>query len=334
MSDAKLQKVVLPPDFIDLSFGEPVVVTKAFYKAINRFGDPFKMPTIQDLLKWTYQPAAGKPDLVSLLEQKHGAKVVVGNGAKHVLNCALYSMKRAGAQSAWLDIPYYPASPQFIESVGLVRSTDQSADVRLVTSPNNPDGKNYSNDELLQISSKGPTIHDAAYYTPIYLPSNQDPINIGDIQIYSASKMYGISGVRIGYAVCHNDRYYQDMTNFIEMTTAGVSAPSQDIMRNVELFFNDNPNLLDSFQREARASITEARNLLSTIDSDVLEIDSTEANSMFAWAKVGPALNAEAAKVYILPGELFGKPGYVRMNIAQPKEILIEAIRRLNNNKN
>jgi bifunctional pyridoxal-dependent enzyme with beta-cystathionase and maltose regulon repressor activities len=54
---------------------------------------------------------------------------------------------------------------------------------------------------------------------------------------------------------------------------------------------------------------------------------------MFGWFEVGPALNAEAAKVYILPGELFGQPGMMRMNIAHPPEVIREAVDRLNKHK-
>ena len=334
MSDnAKLQKVILPPDVLDLSFGEPVVVMKALFKQLNCFGNPFKMPNLYDLPKWTYQPAAGKPDFVGILEEKYGARVVVCNGAKQALAAALYAFRKAGLKSCFYDSPYYPANPSIIESVGLTWADQSSADSFLITSPNNPCGKNLSNIDITKWCHKGPVVHDAAYYTEIYLPQDQIPIPLGHIQVFSMSKMYGLSGLRIGYAVVYDEKYYKDVVDYIETTTAGVSTASQDIARNIELFFRDNPKYLAEFQREAREAIAKSRNLLTLLDPDVLQPEPCDSNSMFAWCKTGPKLNNKAAKVHILPGEIFGKPGYMRLNIAYPPEVIAEAIKRLNDNK-
>ena len=334
MSDAKLQKIILGPDWIDLSFGEPAVVMAALCRQLNRFGEPFKMPNFRDINNWTYQPAAGKPDLVQILEEKYDARVVVCNGAKQALAAALYAFKQAGARSVAYSSPYYPANPSIAESVGLVRAEDSEADCRIITSPNNPDGENLSNTEILNEYYKGqPTIHDAAYYTEIYLPEGQTPIPLGHVQLFSMSKMYGLSGLRIGYAVVHEEKYYKDIVNYIEMTTAGVSTASQDIARNIEAFFVDSPKYYEAFCREARASIILARKELEGLDPSVLELIPSQSNSMFGWFKAGPALDANAAKVYILPGELFGQPGMMRMNIAHPPGVIREAVGRLNKHK-
>lgn len=305
----------------------------ALFRQLNRFGDPFKMPTLYDLPKWEYQPAAGKPDLVKILEEKYDERVVVCNGAKQALAAAMYAFKQQGANTIYFDKPYYPANPSIAGSVNLTWSPASVADSFLITSPNNPDGKNYSNLELLNWRQCGPMIHDAAYYTEIYLPEDQLPLPLGHIQIYSMSKMYGLSGLRIGYAVCHNPKYYADMVNYMEMTTAGVSTASQDIARNIELILRDNPSYYKEFVAEARASIAASRKELEKLDPDVLELVPTIGNSMFGWFKAGPALDYNAAKVYILPGELFGQPGMMRMNIAHPPEVIREAVSRLNHHK-
>lgn len=332
-NDAKLQKILLGPDWIDLSFGEPKVVMNALFRQLNRFGDPFKMPTLYDLPKWEYQPAAGSPDLVKILEKKYDERVIVCNGAKQALAAAMYAFKQRGYNDIFFEWPYYPANPGLAESVGLTWSPEDKASSLLITSPNNPDGRNHSNLDLINWRCKGPMIHDAAYYTDIYLPDDQMTLPMGDIQVFSMSKMYGLSGLRIGYAVCHNEKYYTDMVNYIEMTTAGVSTASQDIARNIEMFFRDNPSYLKEFNREARASIASARKELDRLDPDVLEMVPCQSNSMFGWFRAGPALDAKAAKVYILPGELFGQPGYMRMNIAHPPEVIREAVDRLNKHK-
>lgn len=334
IDDAKLQKVLLGPDWIDLSFGEPKVVMDALFRQLNRMGDPFKMPTLYDLPKWEYQPAAGKPDLVKILEEKYGEKVVVCNGAKQALAAAIYAFKRSGCSRLYYGKPYYPANPSIAEFVGIAASDNKlECDCRLLTSPNNPDGKFLTSLEIISSQIEMPTIHDAAYYTDVYIPDNEITLPLGQVQIFSMSKMYGLSGLRIGYAVCHNPKYYQDMVNYMEMTTAGVSTASQDIARNIELFFRDHPSYYKEFCREARASIALARKELEKLDPDVLELVPCQSNSMFGWFKKGPKLNNKAAKVHILDGAIFGQPGMMRMNIAHPPEVIREAVERLNKHK-
>lgn len=334
IDDAKLQKVILGPDWIDLSFGEPKVVTQALYRQINRFGDPFKMPTLYDLPKWEYQPAAGKPDLVKILEDKYDAKVVVTNGAKQALAAAIFSFKRSGCRLLYFGKPYYPANPSIAESIGMSTSDQEhQCDSALLTSPNNPDGGHIKSVDILMSQTMKPTIHDGAYYTDIYIPDGDFTIPMGHIQVFSASKMYGLSGLRIGYAVVHNEKYYQDVVNYMEMSTAGVSAPSQDIVRNLELLFKEHPEYYTAFVKEARESIRLAREELKALDPDVLELMPCQSNSMFGWFKRGPRYNNKAAKVHMIDGEAFGQPGMVRMNIAHPVEVIREAVARLNKHK-
>lgn len=334
VDDSKLQKVLLGPDWIDLSFGEPKVVTQALFRQINRFGDPYKMPEIRDLLKWEYQPAAGKPDLIKILEDKYDTKVVVGNGAKQCISACMYALKQRGYNRLYYDVPYYPGNPALSKLIDLPWGNEKDADSFLITTPNNPDGRNYSNVDLIEWRYRGPMIHDGAYYTDIYLPDGQMALPMGDMQIFSCSKMYGLSGIRVGYAVIHNERYYQDVVNYMEMSTAGVSAPSQDIVRNLELLFKEHPEYYNAFVKEARESIRLSREELKALDPEVLELMPCQSNSMFGWFKKGPKYNGKAAKVHMVEGEAFGQPGMIRMNIAHPPEVIREAVRRLNDAKN
>jgi len=339
-SDAKLQKLNLGPDWIDLSFGEPKVVAVALGRQLNTFGSPFTMPAYNDLFKWEYQPAAGNLELTRFLENKYSAKVVVCNGAKQALSAACTVMgrsiktKQIGPASIYYDVPYYPANPIASSCGKLYRIDDKDiADCLLITSPNNPDGRNYTNSQLIDMQTKKRMIHDAAYYTPIYLPAEQIPIPIGRIQIHSMSKSYGLSGLRIGYAVCHDESYYQPIVDYMEETTAGVSAASQQVALNIETFFATHPDAKLAFEADARDMIKASRTELEALDPEVMTIIPCTHNSMFAWAKVGPKLDYKAAKVFILEGDLFGQPGMVRLNIAHPVETIREAVARLNQNK-
>lgn len=327
-NDAKLQKVILGPDWIDLSFGEPKVIFDALFRNLD---SSLKMPTTMSLKKYEYQPAQGMPKLVEFLENKYQAKVIVTNGAKHGLGAVMDSLKKNNYESIYFDTPYYPATPFLIAKSGLREEQSlRLAKAALFTSPNNPDGKNYSNNHMNSFKDSTYVVHDAAYYTPIYLPYTQKPEKIGHIQVFSASKMYGLSGIRIGYVVCYDESLVKNIIDYVEETTAGVSTASQEIILEIEKFFLTNPEKKIKFEKEAKEAISENRKILKKIKPEVLEIADCQSNSMFGWFKKGPKLNAEKAKVYMLDGALFGQEGMIRMNIAVNKEILAEAVDRLN----
>jgi hypothetical protein len=119
----------------------------------------------------------------------------------------------------------------------------------------------------------------------------------------------------------------------MESTTAGVSIASQEIMFSVEKYFLNHPDLLEQFHREARTCLLTSRYMLKDLDPEVLEVIPCNSNSMFAWCKTGPRFNGSAAKVYALDGTLFGQPGFTRLNIAHPPELIREAVARLNKHK-
>jgi aspartate/methionine/tyrosine aminotransferase len=330
MNDAKLQKINLPSDFIDLSFGEPFIVANACRNNLT-LGNGFKDPLYSGLHNCQYQLAQGAPKLTSLLQEKYGAKVVVTNGAKHGLAAILYALKKNGHDSIHYESPYYPANPSLLSFANL--SKDQyftNSRAMLITSPNNPDGNNHTNMFMKVMTNEHYVIHDAAYYTPIYLPEHQTPEALGHIQLYSMSKMYGFSGLRVGYVVCHDEVLFQDIVDYVELTTAGVSIASQDIAYNLETFFAKNPNNLNEFEQEAREAIKVNRSLLSQLDPEVISFQECMSNSMFGWGRKGPKLDYMNKKVYILDGSLFGDDAMVRMNLAVPYDALKEAIDRLN----
>jgi bifunctional pyridoxal-dependent enzyme with beta-cystathionase and maltose regulon repressor activities len=45
---------------------------------------------------------------------------------------------------------------------------------------------------------------------------------------------------------------------------------------------------------------------------------------------LGPKADLEKAKVHVVPGELFGVPGFIRMNLAFKEEIMQEILNRIN----
>lgn len=322
-NDAKLQKIILPPDFIDCSFGEPKVVTKTLFKHL---GFELKAP-----LNYEYQPAQGLPALTKLLEEKYQAKVVITNGAKHGLSAILHALKKNKYDGIYYDTPHYTPIPGLMQDAGLTRSPYiYSARVLLLTSPNNPDGKTYTNTFMNLLAEDKYVIHDAAYNTPIYLPDGHLPEKVGHVQLYSLSKMYGMSGLRVGYVVCHDDTLFKDIVDYVETTTAGVSTASQEIALSIEEYFWQNPEKLKLFEQESRELLKQNRMLLNKLNPEVMTPNECMSNSMFSFCKKGSKLDFMKAKVHMLDGSLFGDATMIRMNLAIPYNQLKEAIERLN----
>ena len=331
----KLAKLNLDPSWIDLSYGEPVLIKTEIAKLFPQF--TYNTNTL------SYPLAAGIKELTSLLEAKYNSKVVVANGAKQAMSAAFYALKKLGHAGVTIHSPYWVSTPKLIEAQGLIvrdlKDTDTASSAFLLTSPNNPDGKEFHSSRMIEMHSAAKDdnvtfIHDAAYYTPIYVNDPSDILpKFADAQVFSFSKMYGLSGLRIGYLVVNDDRLYQYATEFIEGSTSGVSVPAQLAALEVEQFFLENPDKKIQFENTCRSLMEESRSELKNLDPDVLTWVNTESKGMFAWCKPGPKLDTRASKVHAVDGLIFGASGMLRMNICFPKETIKQAVERLNNGR-
>ena len=80
MSDMLLAKPKLPPDWIDVSVGEPYLVRDNLVN-IFQIGDEFRNVNVSSA-DMVYPYPTGYQPLVRFLEEKHGARVIITNGAK------------------------------------------------------------------------------------------------------------------------------------------------------------------------------------------------------------------------------------------------------------
>jgi aspartate/methionine/tyrosine aminotransferase len=177
-----------------------------------------------------------------------------------------------------------------------------------------------------------PFIHDAAYYTHSYISQGTPLPAVGDVQIYSVSKMLGLSSLRVGYAVCPNPEFYRLIKEYMEAMTVGVSLPSQIFTFELMNRMRGYPQLVEKFENNSFFALQESKQLIKMVDSEVLEVPSNfeETPGMFLWAKKGAACDLDKAKINAIDGKHFGVPGYVRMNIAFRPEIIREIVSRLN----
>lgn len=328
MTDILLSKPKLPPDYIDLSVGEATLIKQALFKVVK----PFSSCNAEI---YNYPNPNGYEPLVKLLEEKHQAPVIITNGAKQALAASFWLLSKLGYTVLGMKNPYWALIPPLAEEYGLeCNVSDSYIEPFLLLAPNNPNGdcESYSSLKLLEHDSKLPFIHDAVYFTHSYLPEDYELGPLGDLQIFSISKMFGLSGLRVGYIVCHNQQYYKDLCAYVEMMTVGVSNISQDVSYNLLQFFKENPEKQLEFEGSCREALLKARQIFSKVDGSKIELPDNFLNvpGMFAWVRLKDKEALTRAKVNAINGSLFGDAEFVRINLAVEHSVLEECISRIN----
>lgn len=325
-------KPKLSPDYIDFSVGEATIIKEALFQAFPIFSS--SLCHLND--KTCYPPLNGYAPLVKLLEDTYQAPVIITTGAKQALGAVFYSLHKLGKKTLGQYNPHWPLIEPLANHCGL--SVKNGYDCYLAIAPNNPDGYLPDSNTLSTIAINHtrlniPFIHDAVYYTDVYMPRGYNLAPIGDVQIFSASKMFGLSGLRLGWAVVHNHDYYNLIQDYIEMTTVGVSIASQDFLLKLLQEIRNEPVKNKAFVDGAREKLYIAKALMKTIRPDVLDVPAniTDIPGIFAWCGVGKKCNFDKAKIHTVSGELFGDKSKVRLNLGLPTSVLLKAIERLNN---
>jgi aspartate/methionine/tyrosine aminotransferase len=332
MSDILLAKPKLGVGWIDCSVGESHLIRESVFSAYD-----IDTTKLDAGLSWEYPLPEGERELTEILSKRYNAPVVITNGAKQGLGAAFYALKKLGCSSVGMRNPYWALIPPLVKFHGLVPVPSYDADSCLSILPNNPDGYMMSPAEIETFvqdckAQEKYLIHDAVYYTHSYLPESSDLIPFGDVQLYSASKMYGMSGIRIGWAVCHNYKFYHLIKEYVEMMTVGVSEISQQFfLENIIKQEESKPSIKRKFEKKSYFALKEARQLFASVNSGILELpeDFEQTAGMFIWAKLKDADALRAAKINAIEGTPFGMPGHVRLNLALPKAVLKDVILRL-----
>lgn len=329
-------------DRINLASGEPILVrdiTRKLFE-LDRFSCDM---SFQD---WDYKVLGYKP-LIDHLEHKHNAPVIITNGATQALHASLYALAHLGAAKVGFRTPYWSRLPEMIDGAGLdyahfiggmMSQENLNIDSYLLTAPNNPDGYMPSL-ELLRTATqvykdhKIPCIHNAVYYTRTYLPIDHPIEAVGDVQIFSASKHYGLTSLRIGYVVVYNPHFYQLIRDYMELSTIGVSIPAQRLYLHLLERTEQMPLLEEHFVKTTREALRRSKQLIKELDPAKIELPMSLDLSCgsFAWLKLKQPDILTRAQIAAVPGELFGaKPDYVRVNLAVDHEILSTAVKCIN----
>jgi aspartate/methionine/tyrosine aminotransferase len=295
---------------------------------------------------WEYQSYGYQP-LVKFLEEKHSAPIVITNGANQGLHAAMYALQKKGFKNLGFRIPYWSRIPEIAKSVGLgytpfegdlLSEKKLDIDSYLLTMPNNPDGHLPPLDVVRMVSAllkqqRIPLIHDAVYYTRSYLPIDRPIESLGDLQLYSASKTYGLSALRVGYMIVHNTEFYDSLNDYMELSTVGVSVPAQKLFLHILNREEQLPFLKTNFDTMTREALKKSKTIFKTVSSENIELPDNfdRCCGMFAWVKPKKQDLFKKANIEVIDGNAFGKPEYVRINLAAGSAIIAEAVRRINN---
>ncbi len=329
-----LQKTSLPPDWIDCAIGEAQIVRNNLIETFDC--DILSVKTYVN--DYFYPAPNGFKPLVDFLEEKHSAPVIITNGCKQALGAVFYCLHKLGYKTYSMRTPYWALIPPLgdIHDMTFV-DMSQEYDSFLYVGPNNPDGHILEANVLLSLDREGrsimPIIHDAAYFSHIYLPHSYPLQEIGNVATYSASKSIGISGTRIGYMVCRDKRFYSLAMEYMEAMTVGVSINSQSLYLNILKEMKRFPNKTERFENKSALQLFENKrefNKLTNYKALNLKWGFEEQYGMFLFAETSDISLFEKAKVKVADGKYFGAPGYVRLNMGLPQEQIKEVVRRLN----
>lgn len=338
-----LVRTTLPAGWIDLGIGDAKAVRRAFEHTFGFGFDMFRSADRDTL--FDYQPPSGLRPLVSYLEARHNQPVVITSGAKQGLCAAFSALRSLGHRKLGLRVPYWCQLPPAIKSEGLNPvfiegsyrfsfnpSEPGAFDSYLLVSPGNPDAHIENTDYIEKLKlARIPVIHDAAYNTRAYTGflHSHDKFD-ADVEIYSFSKMFGLSGLRVGYCVVRNETIYKHMLDYVETKTVGVSSLSQNFVLSAlergDYPVGVNKKLVHVFEDAAKLELRASAEQFKRLEK--LKPHHMMIGPMFGWFK-NEGIDFEKHRIHVMDGKHFGAPGFVRINFAAGSEVCREAVDRI-----
>lgn len=202
--------------------------------------------------------------------------IVVTVGAKQALHAAIWSINnKNGGMVTDIEVPapFWPTYPSLAEHahLGFNRYVD-GFEIKILTSPNNPDGKEFAQRECY--------IWDAAYAHSVYGWSGAAPKH--KISVWSAGKMLGSTGVRVGWLVTQDEQIAKLASRYVEQTTSGVALSSQ---HHVAATLRNTENIRPELYEKARKDLILNYERFDLYIGKYIDNLATDRKGMFAWFK-------------------------------------------------
>lgn len=311
---------------INGAVGEPIFLQETVLDSLvleTRTAKDLKYPTV-----------GGEPELIEELRRSYDYKhIVVANGGKQAIEAAFYAFRKEGKMTVNHEPPYWPSYPTLANSRGLGFNVLYVPRATVTTSPNNPDGSEA--DSSIQYD-----LWDAAYASPVYNWSGNKPVHRA--AVFSAAKLFGLSGIRVGWLGTNNDFIAEQASKYVEISTSGVSILSQMHLLDVlqALRSTRHMSLVSENYNEANFALYRNGDLfqqwigpLTTAYHGV----PWNGRGMFAFFRVSDPPRFERAikiaKVSLVTGEACGMtdPGWYRMSMGLMPSITERAVKAIFN---
>ncbi|MDR1684813.1 MAG: pyridoxal phosphate-dependent aminotransferase [Elusimicrobiota bacterium] len=319
--------------------------------------------------KIKYSPTTGGPELKKAVcdytlraygKEVAPANVIVSTGAKQAIYNFLLCAVNPGDEVIF-PVPYWVSYPDMITLVGgkpvpvkpakgievsfeeIAAAVTPKTKAIMFNNPGNPAGVVYGEDFVKKLvefcEQKGiwlmtDDIYHQLVFGGIKTPSpfkyakNADNI----VAINGVSKVYGLTGLRIGWAVSTNKTIIAAMGRMQAQTTScnsdvteagalGALTGPQDCITELVSTLQDNKNaLMAEYKKIKNIGVTEPKGTFySFVDFSAYNKDSI-ALSTFLLDKV---------MVATVPGVSFGLEGYLRISYCAGKENILEGMRRI-----
>ncbi len=273
-----------------------------------------------------------------VLAERHGVdpeQIVVGNGAAELLQAAAFALLAPGDElvTPWPSYPLYPlmasragARPVAVELAGgradtgaLFEAIGDRTRAVVLCNPNDPTGAYLSAEEVRRLAEALPEhVHllvDEAYIQFQDVEPEDSVLRLVDdfermVVFRTFSKIYGISGLRCGYAVA--GRGAAKLLDAIA-PALGVNALTQAAVEYALRFGED------EISRRRELVIEQRRRLERALHD--LPVDATESQANFVWLHAAGLTGSQLAGhlqnegVLVAPGGPLGADDHVRASI-------------------
>jgi histidinol-phosphate aminotransferase len=264
-----------------------------------------------------------------LLAERHGVdpdRIVLGNGAADLLHAAALALLSTGDELVmqWPSYPLYPllavhagATPVSADHSDIAAALTPRTRVLVLCNPNDPTGTYHSSEELRSLLEALPE--------EIFVLLDEALIHFQDVEDVDAclrlvddfprllvvrtfSKIYGLSGLRAGYAVGSDARLLAATAPVLGVN-ALTQAAVEHALRNGD----------GEIERRRRA-VARERNVL-TEELRELGVDVTESQANFLWIRVRDMSGDQLANglrkqgVIVAPGGPLGEDHHIRVAV-------------------
>jgi aspartate aminotransferase len=309
-----------------------------------------------------------KKAIIRYTEENYGRlvapeNVIVSTGAKQSIYNILFSIINPQDEVILLA-PYWVSYPEMVKMVYgipvIVTPEDGTFQPRLeeveeavssytkaiiLNSPNNPSGMMYSKEfvaEIVDFCERKDIylimddiyhrlVFDGQHSPSVYQFTDEDVENTRVIVVNGVSKLYGMTGFRIGWAVA-NRRLVEVMTNVQSQITScppvvsqaaaeGALTGTQGLVENLRLTIQNNRDvMMNELQTFSDIKVSVPNGTFYCLpDFRAYAQNSIELSTFLL----------EKALVVTVPGKAFGMDGYLRLSYAGSVKDIIEGVERM-----